>query len=67
MRTATHADGSHHATLYCHDCREWVPATADTTTPNLALEDEWTCDYCLSPILCDYCGEEFSEAHEATH
>lgn len=47
--------------LYCHACRRLTDATTDEVVAGPAA---WSCDMCGETILCDECGQEWSDDHE---
>lgn len=44
--------------LYCHECKETVPALPENDETGT-----YTCPDCWSEILCDNCGEPWTEGH----
>jgi hypothetical protein len=46
---------SQHPRFHCHECRAWQPATSDV--------HGYTCDVCGEAILCDECGQPWTDDH----
>lgn len=55
--TRAHDITTGHVDLYCHDCEGWFSSTRDG-------DHGWTCDYCGADILCDVCGQTWTESHD---
>jgi len=41
---------------WCHDCRGWEVSNRD-------IHGRYTCDVCGSDILCDECGQRWTDDH----